>query len=366
MAKKVTTGAPDASTEAATPPKVEAAAPLESDRGPGEETRSRSGDEPSSAPNSSASLPDPVRRDASRPTAGALLGAGLLGGVIGVGLLAAGLIWLAPLSDLSDRVGAAETALGQSASRRALEAAERRIGAAEGRLETLKTEIETRLAGAAPPPVDLVPFAERIGRFDQALSAGRERMDRIEKVLSERPSGLGPEAARLSVAVLLRDRLRVGSAVGSELAALEALGADGGLLAPLRPFARTAPPAPQRLAADFEAIAPAIVKAGGAEAGVGDRLAAALTTAVRIRRLDEPAMQSPADVLDEIRTALRADRVSDAERLWKSLPSAARDASRSWHQALEQRGAALSGADALVAAAVDRAALAARSAGSAR
>jgi len=370
MAKKVRTGTPDTPTEAETPPSVETAAfPAAADRSTTDE---QAGETPlggsASDATASSSHPSPIESappEAARPSSGTILGAGLLGGVIGAGLLAAGLIWTAPLSELSERVGATETALGQSASRRALEAAERRIAAAEARIETLKTEVETRPAEGGPAP-DLVPLAERIGRLDQTVSTGRERMERLEKALAERPASLGPEAARLSVAVLLRDRLRAGAAVGSELAALEALGTDPALLAPLRSFARTEPPSSQRLATDFEGVASAIVKAGGSEAGVGDRLAAALSTAVKIRRLDEPAVQGAADTIDSIRAALRADRAGDADRLWKSLSPAAQDASRAWHAALSLRLAALSGADALVATAVDRAAMAARNTGTPR
>lgn len=359
MAKKVRTGTPDAPTEAETPSSVETVAVS---------AESARADADDHGPASTDPMPDPAplppeaaAADAPRVGAGTILGAGLLGGVIGAGLLAAGLIWLAPLTELSDRIGAAETAVGQSASRRALEAAERRIAAAEARLETIKPGP----AEAAPAP-DPAPLAERIGRLDQAVNGNRERMERLERALAERPASLGAEAARLSVALLLRDRVRAGSAVGAELAALEALGADAGLLAPLRPFARTEPPQAQRLATDFETAAAAIVKAGGSEAGVGERLAAALSTAVKIRRLDEPAAQNSGDVTDAIRAALRADRVGEADRLWKSLSPAAQDASRAWHEALMLRATALAGADALVAAAVDRAATAAGNARSAR
>ncbi len=360
MAKKVRTGTPETPTEAETPSSVETVAvPLEAEadrRAPADETLAS----PDPVP-----TPEALTPDVPRAGAGTILGAGLLGGVIGAGLLAAGLIWLAPLAELSDRIGAAETALGQNASRRALEAAERRITAAEARIEAVKSEVESRPADSGSAP-DLVPLAERIGRLDQASNGNRERLDKLERALAERPASLGPEAARLSVALLLRDRLRAGVAGGAELAALEALGTDTGLLAPLRPFARTEPPSAQKLATDFEAVAPAIIKAGGSDAGVGEKLAAALSTAVKIRRLDEPAAQGSADTTEAIRAALRADRLAEADRLWTSLSPAARDASRAWHEALALRAAALSGADALVAAAVDRAAMAARSGGAAR
>ncbi len=307
----------------------------------------------------------PTSRDEPTPrSAASLLVAGLLGGVTGAVLLAAAVVWLAPLGEITDRVAAVENAVGHNASRRALETAERRIAALEARPETPRQEADR----PAPPSVevDLGPLVERIGRLDQAIGAGRERLDRVERLASERPTTIGTEAAQLSVALIVREKLRGGLTVPAELASLEALGVDGALMSRIRDFAREAPPAPARLASDFERVLPEIIRSEGAHAGIGDRLTAALSSAVKIRRIDEPVAKDAGDPPDAIRTALRNDDPVEAQRLWNALPPAAKEVSRDFGRAVAARAAAVTGADALVAALVDRVALAARNAGARR
>lgn len=359
MAKKDRTEPVGAS--AADPVDTPASAPAAIDdrsAGPGEETAA------SDLPRDADAPPPPLQEPKEEPTprsAASLLAAGLLGGVTGAVLLAAAVVWLAPLAEINERVTAVENAIGNTASRRGLETAERRIAALETRAEAARQEAERPVATSGE--IDLAPLMDRIGRLDQAIGAGRERLERVERLAAERPPALGPEAARLSVALLLREKLRGGMTVAPELASLEALGVDGARLARLRDFTRGAPVAAARLAADFERIAPEILRSGGTPAGIGDRLTAALSQAVKIRRIDEPAAKDAGDPLDAIRTALRNDEPIEAERLWRALPAPAQEASRDFGKALAARAAAVGGADALVAFLVDDVALVARSAG---
>ncbi len=308
---------------------------------------------------------DPFREPSPR-SAASLLVAGILGGVLGATLLAAVAIWIAPLAELNERVGALENAMGNTASRRASETNERRIAALEARLDAIKTEVERPAPPAeAPASAEVAAVVERLGRLDQSIGAGRERLDRLEQTVANRPVPLGPEAAQLSVALLVRERLRAGASVGPELASLDALGADGAAT-PLRPFARSGPPTAAALAAEFDKLAPDLVRAGTTDAGLGDRFAAALSNAVKVRRLDESVAVTAGDTVEALRAAVKSDSLADAEALWRKLPQPAQDASRAWHEGLSARLAAVSGADALVAAAVDRVASAARNAGARR
>ena len=116
-------------------------------------------------------------------------------------------------------------------------------------------------------------------------------------------------------------------------------------LKPLAPFAATGVSTPAKLAADFKAIAPAILDATepkpvGNEAGVFGAIFNNATRVVRIRPEGEAAGTGPGAIVARIEAKLGKGDFAGAAAEWDALPDAGKKVSEAWAQALKARVAA--------------------------
>jgi len=159
--------------------------------------------------------------------------------------------------------------------------------------------------------------------------------------------------ARLALsAAALRDAVESGAPYQAELAQAEALGADEKSLAPLEPFASSGVPAKAALARQLTDLIPAMLKASGSQkspAGFLERLQANAGSLVHIRPMNAPAGDSPSDVLARIEVAAANADIAGALADLGKLPAAARAPAQAWIAKAKARQQALAAARALAA-----------------
>lgn len=271
----------------------------------------------------------------------------------------------AALNDLSGRLAKLEAALAaprpvgadpELAERlRAVEAANRSLA---GRMDDLSSRIDATakavddisqaaLAHPPPPPDGDAANIDRLGG----------RVAALESRLSSSTAGPAADRAlRLAVlAAALKSAAERGVPFVAEVAAMQPLVTDANALAPLAPFAKSGLPTAAALATELSALIPTMSRM--AETPVSsnllDRLQSGASRLVRIRPLDEPQGDDPADVLTrlEIKTA-RADIAGALAELAK-LPPPIRAPADAWIAKAEARNAALAAAQHLASATID-------------
>ncbi len=305
-------------------------------------------------------------------------------------------------ADFDKRLGALETNETGVAEAAAVEALGRRVAALEGaagegeavraalaearaaRADAAKALALAAAAGQSAPPVqggapasfDASALEVRIGKMEGELAALKSREaglgaldDRLAKMESAlvapksearlAAAEVAPDrdgAAEAILAISLNERLDAGAPFAGELAALARLGADGGKLAALSPFADAGAPTLAALAAAFAKVAPAVVAAATPPSGGGvmDRLLDHLRKLVRVRKVGEVAGEDVEALAPRISAALARGDLSAALDAYGRLPDAARQASEDWAKAAEARRAAGAAAQGLRADAVGR------------
>ena len=192
----------------------------------------------------------------------------------------------------------------------------------------------------APPASDrgeIDAFNKRIASLEQAIKA---------KANSD-------TAARLAMsAAALRDAVARGEPFAAQLAEVKSLGGDENSLAPLEPFAASGLPKQADLARELSALIPAMLKASGADAtnsGFFARLQANAGNLVRIRPVDAPPGDDPADVLARIEVKAAHNDVTGAAAEISKLPAKARAPADAWMKKAQARQAALDAAQKLAA-----------------
>ncbi|MCZ8097731.1 MAG: hypothetical protein O9972_07435 [Burkholderiales bacterium] len=302
--------------------------------------------------------PPPARR----PGIGAPLAVGLAGGVIGAGLVALLMSLIGPGADTPDRLSALETAVGDRATRRTVEALEKRAQASEAALQGLRGDLSGLAGRPQVAPGDVTMLGQRVDRLDRAIAQLAARPAPSGDAQAQAPVQLPPvvvagrESAALAVAMLIRDAVSRGAPFARELAALQAGGADPALAARLKPFAESGAPQAAALAATFAPLAAALARSPdpGASAGVVDRVTALIGGAVRIRPVGEPAGEKPGAIGARAETALKRGDLAAALKDLDTLPAESRASVQPFVDRLRARVAAGQAADSLVAAAVEQ------------
>lgn len=195
-------------------------------------------------------------------------------------------------------------------------------------------------AADAVAPAALDALRERVAALEQSLKAAQSEIAR---------AAAAGNAARLAfAAAALRDAVESGAPYESALAQVKAFGADAKAVTPLEPFARTGLPTEKALAQELRGLVPAMLKAAGADptpsGGFLERLQANAGKLVRIRPLDAPAGDTPADVLARIQIKAAAADIDGASAELAKLPEAARKPAAAWIAKVKARQEALAAA----------------------
>jgi len=315
--------------------------------------------------------PSPARPGLLRPAF-----AGLIGGAVGAALVGAAIMVLTPVGDYGDRLATLETGLGDKATRRGLETAERRIGATETSQQTLRTDLDgvsKRLAMTSDDGAGAIQRLEQLTRTVTALAA--RPMPTPEPGRPPEPPPPPPppvpalgarESAVMAVAWLTRDAVARGVPFARELDALEASRVDSATIAALKPFAATGAPPPARLATALTPLVERMAKPAPvpAQAGVLDRLTAGIGRLYQVRPLGGEG-EDPASLASRAEAALQRGSLPDALAALEKIPAPAPDL-KAVADTVRARIAAGKAADALVVTAVDAVIAATRSGGPAR
>ncbi len=270
-----------------------------------------------------------------------------------------------------------------AAARTTLDGLESRVAAAEATaskaVETATSAAEDmqKAIAAGPAPQeptggsnpseapDLGPLNAKIGTIEQKLAS-------LESALAAPKTGLraapqeredpaakqGSRAAAIAiVAESLLHKLVSGETFSDELAALENLGVAADQLAPLRAVPASAVARESQLAAQFAALAPAIIatesaKQAGTDEGFLDRVTRHAKGLVHVRRVGDAEAMDVQSIVERIEKALADHELGAAYQEWKELPSPAAEVSQNWGDAAKARLDAMNAARSIEDAAV--------------
>ena len=278
--------------------------------------------------------------------------AGLAGGVVSFVIFFGLSQLLNPMADISDRLAIAESNITAAATRRALETTDKRLAALEARFDPLRSEIETinrMLNGAGT--VDVTPLVRRLSALESSISQIKQdtQIDKSAVPSTVATSTLGYETAKLSLALLISDRLEAGQPFLSELAALELLGVDASIQ-PLLHDTVNGSPSQVQLLGQYAALIPQLRKAIPipADQSWSAKILQSLSTLVRIRRVDDNQATDPESRIHLITLALQAARTDEALKHFNLLPDVMRAQGRDFEALLHKRLAAVMAGDALL------------------
>ena len=184
-------------------------------------------------------------------------------------------------------------------------------------------------------PGDLAPLTQRLASLEVALKAldGKtegtaklsERVDLAAKRLEA--GGAAPLFATGQALALAFHR---GAPFGNELLALEALGAKPDDLQPLKMFALTGAPTPQRLAEAFSPLATRLAENQGESGKESFNPMVYLQRFIKIRPAGETKGDTPSALVATIEAALGKGDMALAIAAWGRLPEPARNLSSVW------------------------------------
>jgi hypothetical protein len=321
--------------------------------------------------------PPPERRNSSA----ALIGSGLLGGLIGAGLVYGLQVWQRPtttqddqrltqleqrvsalgqvgsggqpinLQPIEGRLQALESARGpldqrlqqiqsiaEGAASQAQEALNRpqpapapqndaALNELSTRLSALENQLQSEAQNAAGAVSSVQALDRRVGEQDQRLAA-------LSQQVTENSRGV-ENASQTSVRVVLSERLgdalRSGTPYADLLDALRKNGASADRLAALEPFAQNGAPTASDLLNRFEPLEAAILRDERTASGDwSDRLLRMMDKVVTVRPVNEPGATGVPATLARIRQALAQGDMGEAAAAWASLPEPARRMSDEW------------------------------------
>ena len=272
---------------------------------------------------------------------------GMLGGLCVAAVLALIALILNPLADVTERLSSVESTLAGTATRRSVETNDKRLVGLEGRLDALRAEFDTINRAPSGSPVDVNAFKAQLAQIEQALNLLQQDTAKSAKPLLG--LALAQDAARLSVALLITDKIDQGQSIAAELQVLATLQDDAALLADLKPWA-DAPPTQSALIQEFARAYPALVKAMPAPAheSLSQMVLRQLKTLVHWRRLDQQDPTDPESQLQVINLHLQKGQNEEAMRLIRSLPAPMQAPITPLNRMLSQRIDALKAADHLL------------------
>ncbi|MGH6790654.1 MAG: COG4223 family protein [Pseudolabrys sp.] len=272
------------------------------------------------------------------------------------------------LDDLSQRLAKIETAItklpaGDAAMADRLAATENAMKSLGIALAALNRRADDVAGNAAAARDHADAAANAVAKLQATVQNAPPATDRGEiDALNKRIASLeqtiktktnSDTAARLALsAASLRDAVARGEPFAAQLAEVKSLGGDVNVLAPLEPFASSGLPKQADLARELSALIPAMLKASGADAtnsGFFARLQANAGNLVRIRPVDAPPGDDPADVVARIEVKAARNDVTGAAVEISRLPAKARVPADAWMKKAQARQAALDAAQKLAA-----------------
>ena len=224
-----------------------------------------------------------------------------------------------------------------------------RIDALEAKLDASKTDAARFASGAqmAALSATLERLAGRLDAIESKLAAPKSE----QRAPESRENGADAQspAARVVVAQSLMQALTSGAPVGEHVAALRALGVDGGKLGDLAVFAQKGAPAAGVFAKQWVDLRSRIVTAETPAGGHwSDRLLARAKGLVRIEPIGAQTGESAAAVYSRVEAALQRGDLGAALRESDSLPEPARAVAADWRAGVAQRVKAESAARGVV------------------
>jgi uroporphyrinogen-III synthase len=310
---------------------------------------------------------------------GAVLAAGLIGGLVGGGgLFAAQTFYPSALKgpgtsapatgELDARFAAIDRRFAglasqselQSVSARATEAAElagrlrNDLAAAQKALEALAARPASAPApvpAGAPMPAGNPAVAERLARAEaasreaaEALAAARGRIDALEAGLKPLagPRAQAAAAAQLLLIERVRAALESGRPFTGDVNALKASGVGDATLRPLAALADAGAPKRDALRAELRKQRRVLSEDSAAMPDSwSDRAWRLMGRIVSVQRVDGGKGETPAALVEVIDSALASGNDAAASAAWRALPEPARRASAGLGEALAARAAAI-------------------------
>lgn len=332
----------------------------------------------------------PASSPERRTSAAALIGASLLGGLVGAGAVYGLQVWQRPtttqddqrvaqleqrvsalgqatpqnvdLSGIQGRLQALESSRGpldqrlqqiqdtaNQAAQRAEEALNRPVpqppapqneGAINdltNRLSSLESELnrlsglESEVRANAQSATDASNAAQglerRLGELDQRLSSLSQQVSQN----SQSVEAAGQTGTRFVLSERVSGALRNGRPYADVLEGLRKTGADTERLKPLEPFAEKGAPTASAMLERFELLEAQILRDERAASGEwSDRVLRMLDKVVTVRPVNEPGNTGVAATVARIRQALAQGDMDAAAAAWASLPEPARRISEEW------------------------------------
>lgn len=325
-----------------------------------------------------------------RHQAAVLIGAGLIGGLVGGGLVYGLQAWRADedsrIAKLEQRIaGLSQPGTLQTLDGRvkALETArsvfDQRLQVAQGTAERAGARAEEAMKRALPVAAApqneaaLADLSNRISDLENQVKADAQNATSEAKNLENRLTDQGQALAALSRTVTegtqaatqagirvvlserLNDALRTGVPYADVLSALKRIDGNAARLAPLEPFAASGAPSAAALAQSFKPLSADILREDRAAVGSWtDRLWRMADRIVTIRPVDQPGSTSVPSLVARIEQALARGDVAEAAASWQALPEPARRLSEQWgllvkNRAAAEKAAAVVASDALAA-----------------
>ncbi len=331
--------------------------------------------------------PPPERRS----SAAALVGSGLLGGLVGAGLVYGLQTWQQPastqddqrlaqleqrvsalgqqprqpnapsvdLSPIEQRLQALEAARGSldqrlqeiqdaanGAAARAEEALNRpqpqpqapqdeaalndlstAVNDVSNRLSALENEVRTNAQNATQAASGVQGLESRLGEQDQRLAALSQQITENSKSVEE----AGQTGTRVVLTERLSDALRSGAPFADVLEALRKNGAEPERLKALEPFAEKGAPTASAMLASFEPLEAQILRDQRVASDEwSDRVLRMLDKVVTVRPVNEPDATGVPGTVARIRQALDQGDMEGAAAAWASLPEPSRRISEEW------------------------------------
>jgi hypothetical protein len=382
----------------ASPPEAE---PHKRERGAPEETYAAETVSPWSEPGSAPPSDSRPARRGWLP-----LAAGVIGGIVLLGALAAGGLWAFDRFTLREEAARSLDARLKQIEQRVAELGARPVPSADtgalrdltNRTDRLEAAVAAPRPGATDPALanriaalegQVKVLSETVGtlstRGNEALAAGRTVVSRVEAnaaALTELNKRLGEQspavtrsdfdalatrlaavergdkpvddrAARLALAAsVLNSAVERGAPFAAQLAIAKALAPDPKTLAPLEPFVNSGVPSAAALSRQLAMLVPSLRAAAGEaprEAGVFDRLAANAEKLVRIHPLQEVAGSEPAAIISRIEVKATHNDIPGALAELTQLPAPVRAPAEAWVNQAQGRTAALDASHRLAA-----------------
>lgn len=327
------------------------------------------------------SLPPQAPLPERRTSPAALIGSGILGGLVGAGLVYGLQVWQQPtatqdnqrlaqleqrlstlgqgggtgqpvnLQPIEGRLQALESARGaldqrlqqiqgiaQGAASRAEEALNRPQAAPApqndaaltdltNRLAALENQLRTEAQNAAGAASSVQALDQRVGQQDQRLAALSQQVTENSKGVETASQG----SIRVVLSERLNDALRSGTPYADLLDALKKNGASAERLTALEPFARTGAPTAADLLNRYEPLEAAILRDERSASGEwSDRLLRMMDKVVTVRPVNEPGSTGVPATLARIRQTLAQGDMGGAAAAWNSLPEPAQRMSEEW------------------------------------